>query len=129
MVDVKFHLHKDIDKVLADVKDEYTWMENEVKEMRERLQSWNKDEEIQKLKEKNDWIYAHCLCPNLSDKEVAAIRDFKKKHYETCCGNGMFKNKGNTWRYEITGTGIGHIIKVQCIECGQWLDVTDIDNW
>lgn len=97
--------------------------------MQETLKEWNKDEEIQKLKEEKKYITSHCLLNGLSDKEIAAIKDFKEKHYKTCCGNGKYKSKGNTWRYEISGTGLGHIIKIQCPECNEWLDVTDIDNW
>ena len=103
--------------------------EEKVKEMRETLNEWNKDEEIQKLEEEKEYITNHCLLGGLSDKEIAAIKEFKNKHYKTCCGNGKYKSKGNTWRYEISGTGIGHMIRIQCVECNEWLDVTDIDNW
>ena len=120
---------EDFDKAIQTLKDSYEYMKEKVEDMQELLNIWNKDEEIQKLKENNNWIYKHSLCSNLSDKELADIEAFQKKHYKTCCGNGKYKSKGNTWRYEISGTGLGHIIKIQCPECNEWLDVTDIDNW
>ena len=124
-----FRTIEDFDTTVSKLKDSYEYMKEQVEDMQKTLQEWNKDEEIQKLKEQNDWIYKHALCTNLSDKEIASMNAFRKKHYETCCGNGKYKSKGNTWRYEISGTGIGHIIKIQCSECGVWEDVTDIDNW
>jgi hypothetical protein len=123
-----FHWSKDMDKILEDLKDEYRYMEKQVDLMRQRLIDWNKDETIQKLEKEKDDLYKHSLL-QLSDKELKDIREFQDKHYETCCGNGKYKSKGNTWRYEISGTGIGHIIKVQCPECNTWLDITDIDSW
>ena len=120
---------EDFDKTIEKLKVSYEYMKEKVKKMQETLDEWNKDEEIQKLKEEKKYITNHCLLGGLSDKELADIKAFQKKHYETCCGNGKYKSKGNTWRYEISGTGLGHIIKIQCPECNEWLDVTDIDNW
>ena len=120
---------EDFDTAIETLKTSYNYMKERVEDMQKTLQEWNKDEEIQKLEKRNDWIYAHALCTNLSDKEIADMSAFRKKHFETCCGNGKYKSKGNTWRYEISGTGLGHILKIQCPECGEWLDVTDIDNW
>lgn len=120
---------EDFDKAIQKLKDSYEYMQEKVKRMQETLKEWNKDEEIQKLKEEKEYITSHCLLNGLSDKEIAAIKDFKEKHYKTCCGNGKYKSKGNTWRYEISGTGLGPIIKIQCVECNAEEDVTDIDNW
>lgn len=122
-------LNHDFDKHLDALKEQYLDMKNTVQSLRETLKEWNKDEEIQKWKNRNDWIYNHSLVSNLSDKELEALENFRKNHYRTCCGNGKYKNKGNTWIYTISGTGFGHIIKITCPECGQSEDVTDIDNW
>ncbi len=119
----------DFDKYLEEIKEEYHAQVERADYAYKKMQEWNKDDKIQELKQKKDWIYTHCLCPNLSDKEIQDIKDFQNKHYISCCGNGKYKSKGNTWRYEITGTGIGSIIKIQCPECQEWLDVTDLDNW
>ena len=119
----------DFDKHLEALKEQYLDMKDTIQYLRETLQEWDKDEEIQKWKNKNDWIYNHSLVSNLSDKELKALGDFRKNHYRICCGNGKYKNKGNTWIYTISGTGLGHIIKITCPECGQSEDVTDINNW
>lgn len=117
------------DQNIDKIKQQYHDMEESVKEAWQTLQEWNKDEEIQKLTNRIDWIYNHSLCTNLSDKEISDLKAFRQKHYETCCGNGTYKSKGNYWIYDIGGTGIGHIIKITCPECGESKDVTDIDNW
>ena len=120
---------EDFDSAIEKLKASYEYMQEKVKEMQKTLNEWNKNEEIQKLKEEKEYITSHCFLGGLSDKEIAAIKEFKNKHYKTCCGNGKYKSKGNTWRYEISGTGIGHMIKIQCPECGVIQDITDIDNW
>ena len=61
------------------------------------------------------------LC-NLTDKEDERINKFRNKHYKKC-GNG------NKYLYELTGTGIGTIIKITCPICGKQKDVTDSDSW
>lgn len=35
----------------------------------------------------------------------------------------------STFQYEITGTGIGTILKIRCPQCGQEQDITDYDAW
>ena len=119
----------DFDEYLEEIKEEYHAQVERADYAYKEMQEWNKDDKIQELKQEKDWIYTHCLCPNLSDKELDSIRTFKNQHYISCCGNGKYKSKGNTWRYEIAGTGLGSIIKIQCPECQEWLDVTDLDNW
>ena len=125
----KWRTIEDFDSAIEKLKTSYEYMQEEVKEMQETLNNWNKDEEIQKLEEEKEYIANHCLLGGLSDKEITAIKDFKDKHYKMCCSNGRYKSKGNTWRYEISGTGIGHIIRIQCPECSEIEDITDIDNW
>ena len=120
---------EDFDKAMETLKNSYEYMKERVEAMQETLTEWNKDKEIQKLKREKEWIYKHCLLSNLSDKELEALAKFREKHFENCCGNGKYKSKGNTWIYTISGTGIGHIIKITCPECGMSEDVTDIDNW
>ena len=117
------------DSNITKIIEQYHSMEEYVKEMRQTLDEWNKDKEIQELEKRIKWIYDHSLVTNLSNKELADIKEFKEQHYKTCCGNGKYKSKGNKWIYTVTGTGIGHIIEITCPECGQSVDVTDIDNW
>jgi predicted house-cleaning noncanonical NTP pyrophosphatase (MazG superfamily) len=120
---------EDFDKNIDQIKEQYHYMQESVDKMRQTLEEWKKDDEIQKLNNRINWIYNHALLTNLSDKELDALDAFRKKHYDICCGNGTIKSKGNHWIYDIGGCGFGHIIKITCPECGETEDVTDIDNW
>ena len=120
---------EDFDTAIATLKTSYEYMKEKVENMQKVLQEWNKDEELQKLRQEKEDIYKHSLLTNLSDKEISNLATFRDKHYRTCCGNGQYKSKGNEWIYTIGGTGLGHIIKITCPECGVTEDVTDIDNW
>ena len=65
----------------------------------------------------------------LSDNEVKAIKDFRDKHYKKCAEPLHSKAAGNTYIYELTGTGLGTCIKITCPICGETEDVTDTDSW
>ncbi|MDB7829188.1 hypothetical protein [Intestinimonas butyriciproducens] len=85
------------------------------------IDTWNKDTELQKLRVEVDYYRRHSLC-QLSDKEMAAIKKFKNDHYKLC------KNAG-TYRYELSGNGIGTAIKIICPCCEAEENVTDYDTW
>lgn len=85
------------------------------------IDTWNKDAELQKLRDEVDYYRRHSLC-QLSDKEMAAIKKFKNEHYKLC------KNAG-TYRHELSGTGIGTAIKIICPCCEAEENVTDYDTW
>ena len=76
----KWRTIEDFDSAIEKLKTSYEYMQEEVKEMQETLNNWNKDEEIQKLEEEKEYITNHCLLGGLSDKEIAAIKKFKDKH-------------------------------------------------
>ena len=124
----EFHIHKDLDKILKDLKDEYTWMEKQVDYMHKEIEEWNKDEEIQKLKKQNKELIAHSFL-QLSDKEMESEKAFREEHYKNCALPLKSKAAGNTYIYEITGTGLGTIKKIKCPICGVEKDFTDIDSW
>ena len=65
----------------------------------------------------------------MSDKEIEAERNFRYRHYEKCARPLKDKSVGNTYIYELSGTGLGTIIKITCPICGQTEDITDIDSW
>ena len=65
----------------------------------------------------------------MSDKEIEAERNFRYRHYEKCALPLNNKSAGNTYIYELTGTGLGTCIKITCPICGQSEDITDIDSW
>jgi len=122
------HWIKDIDKLLDDVKAEYHYKEQQLEEMRQTLNKWRKDDEIQELKEANNFIMEHSLL-QMTDKELEAEKAFRKKHWEKCAEKFHSKAKGNTYVYELTGTGIGTIIKITCPLCGETEDITDEESW
>ena len=106
----------------------YEELKNENKILREELNSYNKDEEIQKCQMAVKDTISHSLFV-MSDKEKKANAEFKNKHYKMCAEPLHNKAKGNTYIYELTGTGIGTVIKIKCPICGAEEDITDMDNW
>lgn len=119
---------EDFDTQIAKLKETYNNMRSQVDEMKRTLQEWNKDEEIQKAQEEADYWRRHSLC-HLSDKELNRLDDFQKRHYEKCALPLHSKIVGNTYIYELTGTGIGTIIKITCPLCGESEDITDTSSW
>lgn len=123
----KFH-SLDIDRLLDGIKEKYHQKEKQLEEMRQTLNEWRKDDEIQELKEANNFIMKHSLL-QMTDKELAAEKAFREKHYKKCAEKYHSKAKGNTYIYELTGTGIGTIIKITCPLCGETKDITDEESW
>ena len=85
----------------------------------ERLNTYSKDEEIQKLQEeikslRNNSIYT------MNEEEEFKYNEFSKGHYDSC--------KGNV-KIIITHTGIGSAIEVMCPKCGTTENITNYDNW
>lgn len=119
---------KPFDEALQGLKDSYEYMRNRVQDMEATLKAWNKDEEIQKYKDAAADTYRHSLL-QMSDKEMLAEKAFRDKHWKMCAEPLKSKITGNTYIYELTGTGIGTCIKITCPICGQSEDITDIDSW
>ena len=92
------------------------------------MQEWNKDTEIQKYKETVKYIRNHSLFI-MSDKEFKADKEFREQHYKMCAEPLHSKTAGNTYIYELTGTGLGTCITITCPICGQSKDITDTDSW
>ena len=119
---------KDIDTICKNLRDTYEVLEGQVEYYKKKFEEYNKDSEIQKYKDKVDKLYSHSLLL-MSDKEAEAERDFRSRHYEKCALPLNSKSAGSTYIYELTGTGLGTIIKITCPICGQSEDITDIDSW
>lgn len=119
---------KSFDEALKGLKDSYEYMQERVKDMKATLDAWNKDEEIQKYKKAAADTYRHSLL-QMSDKEILAEKAFREKHWKMCAEPLKSKVAGNTYIYELTGTGIGTCIKITCPICGQFEDITDVDSW
>ena len=77
----------------------------------EGIERFNKELEH---KIKNSWQV-------LSDKEMLQFKEFKHSHYKSCGTNDVY--------VLLSPTGIGTIIKLKCCECGEEVDITDIDSW
>ncbi len=115
----KIQVKKDIDKISSTI---YGLLEDN-EELRERLNEYSKDEEIQKLKLQIKEYRNHSL-QQLTDKELELDKDFRNKHYnDKACGNG------NDFSYRLIGTGIGTVIEITCNKCGETKDITDNESW
>ena len=116
------------DEKLDDLRYEYRKLKKQCEDLKNTLDSWNKDEEIQEAKKSAEYAYEHSLL-TLSDNELKSLRTFRERHYKECAKPYRDKAKGNTYIYTLTGTGLGTIIEITCPICGATLDVTDINNW
>ena len=79
-----------------------------------------KDEVIERLNKELERYRENSL-QVLSDKEMSQFREFKHSHYKTCGSNDIW--------VLLSPTGIGTIIKLKCCECGEEVDITDINHW
>ena len=79
-----------------------------------------KDEVIERLNKELERYRKNSL-EVLSDKEMSQFKEFKHSHYKTCKTNDV-------WVF-LSHTGIGMVIKLKCCECGEEVDITDIDSW
>lgn len=122
------YLDEDFNALLDDLKSAYEHEVQRADRMQKKLDEWNKEEEIQRYKNKAEYERSHSLL-TLSDKEKEAERSFRKKHYELCAKPLHSKLAGNTYIYELTGTGFGTIIKISCPICGESEDITDEESW
>ena len=79
-----------------------------------------KDEVIERLNKELERYRENSL-KVLSDKEMSQFKEFKHSHYKTCGTNDIY--------VLLSPTGIGTIIKLKCCECGEEVDITDINHW
>ena len=119
--DVFKMLNKKFDDILQELKNEYDSACQETHRLREKLMSWNRDEEIEAARAEASSIREHSLLV-LTDAELDSLKKFRSRHYRSC-GNG------STYQYELVGTGIGTVIKVRCPKCGEEEDITDFDSF
>ena len=74
-----FHYDEDMDSLLSRVNNEYKAVERENHYLHEKLNSYNKEKEINELQEKITDLYSHSL-KILTDKEVKRLKSFKDRH-------------------------------------------------
>ena len=97
-----------------------------------KLEEFNKDEEIVKLKkqleekreqEKNTYVFT------VSADRVEKIRKWKKQHEkEKHNGNSYAGAIGGRYTYEFTPTSIGEFGRIRC-SCGDHFDFDDGSDW
>ncbi len=109
------------DEMLEGIKETYDSVCSDNQRLRETLDNWNRDAEIQKAEKLAEHYRRHSL-HHLSDREMKAIEEFRNQHYASC-------NNGSRYIFELTGTGIGEAISIQCPVCGEQKDVTDVEDW
>jgi hypothetical protein len=61
----------------------------------------------------------------MDEKEKKEYEKFIEKHKNCECTSTI----GGKITVEITGTGLGNILKCRCNSCGIIEDITNIDNW
>lgn len=115
----EFFLH-DFHNHIEAIQDEYTRVREENASLRQRMQEWRKDDEIQKLEHEIKEVRRHSI-QVVSDIELDEINKFRNQHHRSC--------KKYEFGYFISGTGFGTAIEIQCLACGEKKDITDYSNW
>lgn len=114
-----FFLH-DFQNHIEAIQDEYTRVREENAGLRQKMQEWRKDAEIQKLEHEIKEVRRHSI-QVVSDIELDAINEFRNQHHKSC--------KKYEFGYFISGTGFGTAIEIQCLACKEKKDVTDYGAW
>ena len=87
--------------------------------LQDKLNNFNLDEEIQKMKSELDDIKRRSV-HEMSALEASREREFRAKHYKSCESNASII---------LTGTGIGTSVVMKCHKCGKKENITDMDTW
>ena len=117
----KWYEIKSVDKICADLKNSFQYLQEQNEQYAQQLLSFNKDAEIKKYKSEIEHLRKNALLI-MSDKEAEAAKEFREKHYQ-CCHNS------STYLYTLSGTGIGTTIKITCPICNTTIDITDVESW
>lgn len=107
------------EKILKNLEDYIDDINSTNKILREKLNNYNKDEEIAKLLKENERLRMNSL-HILTEKEEMEYKEFREEHYRNC--------KGNT-KFILVPTGIGTSVSVCCTKCNKKEDITDCSNW
>lgn len=108
---------------LEEMKEINESQQNIIEYLREKLRTYDKDEEISKRDKTIESLYRRSICV-MSDTEAKADKAFRTKHWkETGCKNG------NHYVYDLVGTGLGTGITITCPVCGESEDITDSSSW
>lgn len=117
-----------VEELTDAIRQKFYDLENQNESLKNEIAVFNKDEKIEELTKQIRRILRNSLM-NMSDKEYEADRQFRTHHWAMHNGGKSKKCDGNTYWYELSGTGIGTCIKIKCPICGEEKDITDIDSW
>lgn len=92
---------------------------------KKKLDEYNKDKEIQSLRQEIENMRKNSLII-LGSSEKEKINAFRKKHYLLHKDKGFH---GNCYIYRLTGNGIGECVEITCPFCNESEDVTDNTRW
>ena len=106
----------DLQKHIEAISDEYDRVCEVNASLRQRMQEWRKDDEIQKLEKEIAEVRRHSIHV-VTDVELDEINKFCNQHLQSC--------KKYDFGFFLTGTGFGTGIDIQCMVCGEKKDVTD----
>lgn len=112
---------RSIDKICADLKHSFQYLQEQNDQYAKQLASFNKDAEIEKYKSEIKQLRKNALYI-MSDKEAEAVKEFREKHYQSC-------HNSSTYLYTLSGTGIGTAIEITCPICNTTIDITDVESW
>ena len=116
-----------VEELTDAIRQKFYDLENQNESLKNEIAVFNKDDRIQELTKELKHTLRNSLM-NMSDKEYEADRQFRTRHWAMHNG-GKSKCDGNTYWYELSGTGIGTCIKIKCPICEEEKDITDTDSW
>lgn len=107
---------KDLTEYVDDLKQT---IKNKDKEI-DRLNNFNRDEEIEKYKKEIARLHKNSLYI-FSDRQMQKIKEFREEHYKKC--------ECSYYDIIVSPTEIEDSVKIECFECGEQLDLNEYYKW
>lgn len=104
---------------LDKIKEQYEILSSVNDKLRSKVDEWNKDDEIQKLKRQIEDMRRKSVHIR-SEKEMNDETEYLSQHRSKCSGDMQYLFKGN---------GIGTWYTLTCEKCGEVKEIDDMDNW
>lgn len=118
------YLHN-IDKDIQSIQDKFQSLVGENIQLRNEIENYSKDVEIVELNNQIADLRKKSLLI-MTDNECDELHAFRARHYEM---HKLTRHSSDTYIYELTGTGVGTLIKVKCPICNEEKDITDVGCW
>lgn len=120
-----------IEECFNDILEYIEKCETRVEDADKKLKEWNKDEEIQKLKEQLEakrHEEANRMVFIISAEEKEAINNWIDKHIEEKHGGNRYAGAiGGQFTYKFIPTSIGEIGEIVCGACGESFCFRELD--